>query len=149
MQHKFGEEAIWVYEILRTEVKEKSAVNKSMLASKNLQKPITKASEGHHWIRVLAAELSLRLNDARKLNPHLWPKTLVLHARQGKLPFLFHAKSRSTPSLPAGSKLWKELVGNDSGPMKITNVQLAFTGIEVAEGGQQSIDGFFTGRSST
>lgn len=66
-------------------VKEKTSVNKSMLASKNLPKPITNASEGFHWIRVLAAELALRLNDARKFNPNLWPKTLVLHARKGKL----------------------------------------------------------------
>ncbi len=64
-------------------VKAKSIVNKSMLASKNLPKPITKPSEGHHWIRVLAAELALRLNDAREVNPKLWPKTLVLHARKG------------------------------------------------------------------
>lgn len=55
-----------------------------MLASKNLPQPITKASEGHHWIRVLAAELALRLKDAREANPNLWPKTLVLHARKGQ-----------------------------------------------------------------
>ncbi|KAK7044220.1 N-acetyltransferase eso1 [Paramarasmius palmivorus] len=156
MQHKFGEEAIWVYEILRgidrTEVKEKSAVNKSMLASKNLQKPITKASDAHHWIRVLAAELSLRLNDARKVNQNLWPKTLVLHARQGyeafrskQAPFPFSREVTVDLIATAGNKLWKDLVGKDPGPMKVTNVQLAFTGIEVAEEGQQSIDGFFSG----
>jgi len=65
-------------------VKEKSIVNKSMLASKNLQKPITKPQDGQHWIRVLAAELALRLNDARKVNSQLWPKTLVLHASRSK-----------------------------------------------------------------
>jgi DNA polymerase eta len=54
-----------------------------MLASKNLPQPVTKAAEGHHWIRVLAAELALRLNDAREVNPNLWPKTIVLHARKG------------------------------------------------------------------
>ena len=65
-------------------VKDKgSALNKSMLASKNLPKAITKPSEGRHWIRVLAAELALRLNDARQLSPNLWPKSLVLHARKG------------------------------------------------------------------
>jgi len=58
-----------------------------MLASKNLPKPITKLSEGHHWIRVLAAELALRLNDARQVSPNLWPKTLVLHARKGATIF--------------------------------------------------------------
>lgn len=68
-------------------VKEKPAVNKSMMASKNLQKPITKASEGQHWIRVLASELALRLNEARKLDSTLWPKTIVLHARQGDVSF--------------------------------------------------------------
>lgn len=66
-------------------VKDKgSAMTKSMLASKNLPKPITKPSEGRHWIRVLAAELALRLNDARQLSPNFWPKSLVLHARKGK-----------------------------------------------------------------
>lgn len=55
-----------------------------MLAAKALQKPITKPVDGLHWIRVLAAELALRLNDARKDRPNLWPKTLVLHAGRGK-----------------------------------------------------------------
>ena len=58
-----------------------------MLASKNLPKPITKPAEGHHWIRVLAAELALRLNDSRQISPNLWPKTLVLHARKGETIF--------------------------------------------------------------
>lgn len=124
MQNKFGENSVWVYEILRqdlytvfnhvseadslteglTEVKvffvqfqiqevflvifitvkdKGTALAKSMLASKNLPKPITKASEGKHWIRVLAAELALRLKDAREISPNLWPKTIVLHARKG------------------------------------------------------------------
>jgi hypothetical protein len=62
-------------------VKEKSAVAKSMMASKNLPRPITKLSEGPHWLRVLAAELVLRLNEAREADPSMWPKTIVLHAR--------------------------------------------------------------------
>lgn len=69
-------------------VKEKPPVTKSMLASKNLPQPIVKTSQGHHWIRVLAAELALRLREARETDPALWPKTIVLHARQGKM--LFH-----------------------------------------------------------
>jgi len=56
-----------------------------MLASKNLPKPITQPSDGHQWIRILAAELALRLNDARESMPTLWPKTIVLHARRGDL----------------------------------------------------------------
>lgn len=66
-------------------VKDKGSVlTKSMLASKNLPKPIAKASEGYHWIRVLAAELALRLRDVREISPNIWPKTLVLHARKGE-----------------------------------------------------------------
>lgn len=67
-------------------VKEKSALFKSMLASKNLPTPITKAADGHQWLRVLAAELALRLKDARQEMPTLWPKTIVLHARKGSFP---------------------------------------------------------------
>ncbi len=54
---------------------------KSMMASKNLPRPITKLSEGPQWLRVLAAELALRLNEAREAGPSVWPKTIVLHAR--------------------------------------------------------------------
>ena len=57
-----------------------------MLASKNLPQPITAASQGQHWIRVLAAELALRLREARESIPALWPKSIVLHIRQGALP---------------------------------------------------------------
>ncbi len=64
-------------------VKEKPPITKSMLASKNLPHPIVKASQGHHWIRVLAAELALRLKEAREAIPALWPKSIVLHVRQG------------------------------------------------------------------
>lgn len=69
-----------------------------MLASKNLPKPITKASEGYHWIRVLAAELALRLNDARQANPNLWPKTLVLHARKGAFIYMHDGGSSEKES---------------------------------------------------
>nr|VWP00898.1 3-isopropylmalate dehydrogenase (3-IPM-DH) (IMDH) (EC (Beta-IPM dehydrogenase) [Ganoderma boninense] len=138
-------------------VKEKSAVNKSMLASKNLPKPITKATEGQHWLRVLAAELALRLNEARDADPALWPKTIVLHIRQGyetarskQLPFPF-ARSVTTDVIASfGNKLWKELVGTaGSTPFKITSVQLSFSGIESMEAGQRRIEGFFAARGAS
>lgn len=144
-------------------------MNKSMLASKNLPQPITKASEGSHWIRVLAAELALRLKDARELSPNLWPKTLILHARKGmedvklspvlwialvlivclgydagrskQAPFPFTKELTVDTIATAGDKLWKELVGTNV-TMNVTNVSLAFTGIDVAEAGQQSIADF-------
>lgn len=153
MQNKFGENAVWVYELLRgmdgSEVKERPALFKSMLASKNLPKPITTFADGQHWIRVLAAELALRLKDAREEVPSLWPKTIVLHARKGyetsrskQAAFPFTKDVSVDVIASAGNKLWKELMGGIKN-INVTNVQLAFTGIEATETGQQSIDGFF------
>ncbi|KAJ8496607.1 hypothetical protein ONZ51_g996 [Trametes cubensis] len=161
MQRKFGEDSIWVYEILRgidrSEVKEKPAVTKSMLASKNLPRPITNASQGYHWIRVLAAELALRLNEAREDNTALWPKTIVLHIRQGyetfrskQTPFPFTKNVTVDVIASFGDKLWKELVGTGSStPFKITNVQLSFSGIGTMESGQRRIEGFLPSRPSS
>ena len=45
----------------------------------------------------------------------------------------------------AGDRLWKELIGTDvsrTAPLKITHVALGFTGVEVMEAGQCSIDAF-------
>ncbi|KAG6817165.1 hypothetical protein H0H87_012126 [Tephrocybe sp. NHM501043] len=147
-------ESIWIYEVLRgvdrSEVKEKkSTLNKSMLASKNLPRPITNASEGFQWIRVLAAELALRLNEAREISPNLWPKSIVLRARRGynighskQAPFPFTPEVTVDTVAEAANFLWKELVGTDLA-MKVTSVSLAFSGIEGAEAGQRSIEGFF------
>lgn len=82
-------------------VKEKSATAKSMMASKNLPRPITKLSEGPHWLRVLAAELVLRLKEAREADPSMWPKTIVLHARARMIrPFLCGVPPRLTTCEP-------------------------------------------------
>ncbi|KAL1724171.1 hypothetical protein EV715DRAFT_189180 [Schizophyllum commune] len=174
MQQKFGEESIWVYEVLRcvlttkpyplrvrlltclanrgidrNEVKEKTALFKSMLASKNLPKPITNAADGHQWLRVLAAELALRLKDARLESPNLWPKTLVLHARKGydagrskQTPFPFTNEATVDYIARLADKLWTELVGTAT-VLNVSSVQLGFTGLGNSEAGQQSISGFF------
>ncbi|KAJ3563298.1 hypothetical protein NP233_g9027 [Leucocoprinus birnbaumii] len=200
MQRKFGEGAIWVYEVLRgidrsegiylvsstfgaltdrlVSVKEKSIINKSMLAAKNLPKPIKNGAEGHHWIRVLAAELALRLKDARESSPNLWPKTLVLNARKGLIigsswqrktpirmigfdantgyengrskqaPFPFVRQPTVDVIASAADKLWKELVGT-APILNVGHVSLAFTGIEIAEQGQKSIEGFLKPASAS
>ncbi|KAJ6468426.1 hypothetical protein C8R45DRAFT_1063925 [Mycena sanguinolenta] len=161
MQNKFGEESIWVYEVLRgidyTEVKEKSNVNKSMLASKNLPQPITKVSDGYPWIRVLAAELALRLNEARESNPKLWPKTIVLSARNVKAQDNRRSKQAPWPFVKevtvdvvaaAADKLWKELA-DPHAPMKVIGIGLAFTGVEGGESGLKSIDSFFTSKPNS
>ncbi|KAJ7723474.1 hypothetical protein B0H14DRAFT_3900227 [Mycena olivaceomarginata] len=155
MQNKFGEESIWIYEVLRgidyTEVKEKQTVNKSMLASKNLPQPITKVSEGYQWLRVLAAELALRLNEARETTPNLWPKTIVLSARNVKAQDSRRSKQAPWPFVKevtvdvvaaAADKLWKELA-DPHAPMKIIGIGLGFTGVEGVESGLKSIDTFF------
>ncbi|TFY78734.1 hypothetical protein EWM64_g5277 [Hericium alpestre] len=151
MQRKFGDSSIWIYEILRgidrSEVKEKPAMTKSMLAAKNLGKPIAKASEGPHWLRVLAAELAHRLNEARATST-VWPKTLVLHVRQAPFPFVREVTVDVIAA--AGEKLWKELVGgkeHQTIPFKINSISLGFTGFESGESGQQSIHGFFEARN--
>ncbi|KAI0073880.1 DNA/RNA polymerase [Panus rudis PR-1116 ss-1] len=157
MQRRFGEDSIWVYEIVRgidrSEVKEKPPVTKSMAASKNLPHPITKPSEGPHWIRVMAAELALRLKDAREVMPNLWPKTIVLSVRRGwsasrskQAPFPFTRDPNIDVISAAGDKLWKELVGHQdspqAAPLNITHVSLSFSGVASMEMGQRSIEGF-------
>lgn len=111
------------------------------MASKNLPRPVTKTSEGPHWLRVLAAELALRLNELRATDISAWPKTIVLHARHRMalglnaimsdyLTSRDHSgydwsRSKQTPfpftrnvtvDLIAGlaEKLWKDLVGSVS-----------------------------------
>lgn len=149
-------------------VKEKQTVNKSMLASKNLPQPITKVSEGYPWLRVLAAELALRLNEARETTPNLWPKTIVLSARNvkgmcipiaqsdGLISSSIAQDSRRSKQAPwpfvkevtvdvvaaAADKLWKELA-DPHAPMKIIGIGLGFTGVEGVESGLKSIDTFF------
>lgn len=155
MQGKFGEESIWVYEVLRgidrTEVKEKPPMAKSMMASKNLPQPITKVSEGPHWLRVLAAELALRLNEARSSSSSIWPKSIVLHVRRGyetsrsrQAGFPFVRDLTVDVVAAAGDKLWKELMGDSKDTaINVTNVALGFSGLEAGENGQQNIEGFF------
>jgi len=124
------------------------------MASKNLPKPVTLPSEGYHWLGVLAAELALRLTEARDSVPTVWPKSIVLHARQGwepsrskQAPFPFARNLNADVVRAAGEKLWKELIGPDSSaskPLKVTYIGLGFSGIEAQGSGQPGIEGFFT-----
>lgn len=142
---------------------------KSMMASKNLPQPITKVSEGPHWLRVLAAELALRLNEARSSSSSIWPKSIVLHVRRGNILdnassvysftsiYAGYETSRSRQAgfpfvrdltvdvvAAAGDKLWKELMGDSKDTaINVTNVALGFSGLEAGENGQQNIEGFF------
>ncbi|KAF9648923.1 DNA/RNA polymerase [Thelephora ganbajun] len=158
-QKTFGEDSIWIWEIIRgidrSEVKEKPPNTKSMAASKNLATPVTMPCEGPHWVRVMAAELTLRLNDARELSPNLWPRTISLSTRQGwsvtqrkQAPFPFVRNVTIDVVAAAGDKLWKELVGplNSTKPLstKITHVCLSLHGVEAGEVNQQGIESFLS-----
>ena len=134
-------------------------INKSMNAAKNLPKPITKPEDGPHWIRMLAAELTIRLNEAREKTPGLWPRTLALHVREGwgwdsarckQQPFPVHKNLTTEMMVNEALKLWKEIVGKETlwegkkaKEMKITHINLGLTGITWTEQGQRGIEGFF------
>lgn len=155
LQRRFGEESLWVYNIIRgvdhTEVKERVAT-KSMLASKNTRPSVTTPEQGLHWINVLAGELNVRLREAREVAPGLWPKTLVLSHRTGgegsrsrQTPFPFTRHLSTEYIVKYAKKLWDEVtqpMQNGAG-MKLNNMALAFNGLERLEGGQQGIEGFF------
>lgn len=64
----------------------------------------------------------------------------AFRSKQAAFPFIKEANVDVIAL--AGNKLWKELT-RDVTSIQVTNVQLAFTGFEATESGQQSIDGFF------
>lgn len=65
------------------------------------------------------------------------------HSKQA--PFPFTNEVTVDVIAAAGNKLWKQLVGTDI-VMKVTNVSLAFAGLEAAEMGQKTITGFLKRR---
>ncbi|GAC73333.1 protein involved in establishing cohesion between sister chromatids during DNA replication [Moesziomyces antarcticus T-34] len=166
MQAKFGEEARWVYNVLRgidySEVRER-VNNQTMLASKSVRPAITKPEEAMHWLSILATELAIRLREAREERTNLWPKTLVLrYIRAGSVP-----RSRQTAFpftdprnqddlakviLKKGQKLWEESVGDalglgiggssSGGDAKVLTIALGFGALAEGEVGQRGITGF-------
>ncbi|WVQ74905.1 hypothetical protein IAR50_004513 [Cryptococcus sp. DSM 104548] len=154
LQKKFGEESLWIYNIVRgidlSEVKERTST-KSMLASKNIRPSVTAPSQGYHWLSVLAGELNVRLRESREVAPGLWPKTLVLGTRQGfepsrsrQTPFPFTRNLSTEYILKYAHRLWEEATQPmNKGNMKLNNIALSFTGLEKLEEGQQGIEGFF------
>lgn len=170
MQAKFGEEARWVFNVLRgvdhSEVRER-VNNQTMLASKSVRPAITKPEEAMHWLTILATELAIRLMEARKERTNLWPKTLVLrYIRAGSVPRSRQAAFPfSNPNvqeelakiiLKKGEKLWRESIGDALGVHggghvdggKVLTIALGFSGLEEGEVGQRGIQSFL-GASTT
>ncbi|BEI98559.1 hypothetical protein CcaverHIS631_0308580 [Cutaneotrichosporon cavernicola] len=150
MQSKFGEDSIWVYNILRgidhTEVKEKLST-KSMLASKNTIPSVVTHREGHHWLTILAGDLAVRLREARSVSPGLWPKTLVLSTRVGwgdtrsrQMAFPYTRDLDAAHIVKYARRLWGEHVPSTG--FKYNNISLAFHALEKLEEGQRGIEGF-------
>lgn len=165
MQAKFGEEARWVYNVLRgidySEVRER-VNNQTMLASKSVRPAITKPEEAMHWLNILATELAIRLREAREERVNLWPKTLVLrYIRAGSVPrsrqitFPFtnpnDQDELAKVILKKGQKLWEESLGDalglglgasGFGEAKVLTIALGFGGLAEGEVGQRGIAGF-------
>jgi DNA polymerase eta len=148
-----------------------------MMASKNVRPGITTTEQARHWLAVLSAELAVRLTDARKVNSTVWPRTIVLHIRQGMmLAFLVHCLQITYPTLhtpgsntprskqiafpftrtfsaatilvPA-EKLWRMLLpGTGDLSVGVINVALGFAGLDALEAGQKGIEGFFSAKGS-
>ncbi|KAG8730827.1 DNA-directed DNA polymerase eta rad30 [Ceratobasidium sp. 428] len=160
MQRRFGEESIWVWNVLRgidySEVKERTSL-KSMAASKNVRPAITTFDQARHWLAVLAAELAVRLTDARKINGTVWPRTIVLHARQGsstprskQIAFPFVRAFSAATILAPGERLWKMLFpGSADINPGVINIMLGFGGLESFETGQRGIEGFLGAKGAT
>ena len=60
--------------------------------------------------------------------------------RSKQAPFPFTSNLSVDFIANIGNKLWNDLVGH-SVSLNVTNVSLAFAGIDIAESGQQSIEG--------
>ncbi|KAF8666698.1 DNA polymerase [Rhizoctonia solani] len=133
--------------------KERTAL-KSMMASKNVRPAITTAEQARHWLAVLSAELTVRLTDARKVNATVWPRTLVLHIRQGtnaprskQVAFPFTRSFTTATILAPAEKLWRMLLpGTGDLSVGVINVALGFAGLDALEVGQKGIEGFFSAK---
>ncbi|CAE6480772.1 unnamed protein product [Rhizoctonia solani] len=152
MATQFG--ATTVSELREIElVKERTAL-KSMMASKNVRPAITTAEQARHWLAVLSAELTVRLTDARKVNATVWPRTLVLHIRQGtnaprskQVAFPFTRSFTTATILAPAEKLWRMLLpGTGDLSVGVINVALGFAGLDALEVGQKGIEGFFSAK---
>ncbi|TKY90127.1 hypothetical protein EX895_000125 [Sporisorium graminicola] len=172
MQAKFGDEARWVYNVLRgidySEVRER-VNNQTMLASKSVRPAITKPEEAMHWLGILSTELAIRLREARQERVNLWPKTLVLrYIRAGSVPrsrqtaFAFtnpnNQDELAKVILKKGQRLWEESLGDalglglgssGFGEAKVLTIALGFGGLAEGEAGQRGIAGFLGAAGAT
>ncbi|KAF8340287.1 uncharacterized protein EI90DRAFT_3035084 [Cantharellus anzutake] len=147
MQRMYGEESIWVWQVLR-------GIDRSeeYASSKNIQPAFTDPDEGEQWIRLLSSELAIRLADAREVTPTIWPKTIAVHFSQGserraskQSPFPYTRNLTATYVGNVALKLWEALTKDKkekSGSGKIHNIGVSFGGLMAAETGQRSIKGF-------
>ncbi|SGY21900.1 BQ5605_C016g08290 [Microbotryum silenes-dioicae] len=168
MQSKLGDDSgLWLWEIIRGldfgEVEPKTHV-KSMLSSKNFRPTISKFKEvvstpACHWMNILATELHLRLCEARRLDPSLWPKTVHFSHRSPsyvirthQIPFPYTSQLSIPYIAKHADKLLRlaipdRLEGLNEhslvGPW--SNIQLSFAGLGKKEEGVGGIEKFLMG----
>ncbi|POW16662.1 hypothetical protein PSTT_01109 [Puccinia striiformis] len=147
---------IWVWEIVRgvdrSEVEIKTQV-KSMMSSKNFRPSI---------ILGIKEDLFARLSEARIVTPGIWPKSIVMHKRDGthtsyakQISFPYTSKLTDEYIYMYGQKLLQEFSIKDQGQGStnsrssgyklgaITSLALAFQSLDRIEVGQRGIQGFF------
>ncbi|PLW10065.1 hypothetical protein PCANC_22841 [Puccinia coronata f. sp. avenae] len=158
LQASLGEESgMWVWETVRgvdrSEVETKTNV-KSMMSSKNFRPSITTWTQALHWLRILARDLSARLNEAREATPGIWPKVIVMHKRDGsqnsftkQIAFPFTSQLTDEYIFVHGQKLLQEFSVRQPDQTfqlgTVTSLALAFQTLERIESGQRGIQGFF------
>lgn len=159
LQNQLGEETgTWVWETVRgvdrSEVESKTQV-KSMMSSKNFRPSINTWDQGIHWLRILARDLFARLNEARQVTPGIWPKSIVMHKRDGaynsfakQIAFPFTSQLSDQYIFLLAQKLLQEFSTKRSTDQAfqigtITSLGLAFQSLERIEPGQRGIQSFF------
>ncbi|KAG0145040.1 hypothetical protein CROQUDRAFT_723679 [Cronartium quercuum f. sp. fusiforme G11] len=151
LQMKTGDEnGLWVWERVRgidnSLVLEKVDV-KSMMSSKNFRPFINSWDQVDDWLKILSTDLLARLNEAREINPGLWPKTMVIHKRDenqktiSKQINFIHTNNLSREYI---YNLSKRLLTEFSKSLgTLSGLCLSLSGLIGLENGQRDLDSFF------
>lgn len=160
MVERFGQEGQWLYHFIRgtdlSEVNQRSA-NHSMMSAKNFKPGLSTSRDALGWLRVMASELSFRLQEEREEYTNMYPKTIVLRyllhdspgLRSHQMPFGQIANERLDEEIYArAEKLWDDSVGRvmrhpGPGKVEIRILSLSFAGIDRGSQDQQALDKFF------
>lgn len=161
MQNRFGADGRWLYDLFRgvdrSDVSRRTS-NRSMMSAKNFQPALASYAKGLHWLSIMSAELSARLQEEREECPLLYPRSLVLRylvsgtsgARSQQMPFGFVRNEELAKEIYGkAEKLWSQGIGQSleraTGPDRvgIATLSLSFAGLERQSRDQQQLHTFF------